>query len=58
MKQLFEASGGTCKALVMMKKGTACAVFDSAEEAQMAIAIVNGTDFGGSTLEVDEWTTK
>lgn len=41
-----------------MPRNTACIAFNSAEEAQSAIAVLNGSDFGGSAIEVDVWTTK
>eukprot|EP00928_Gymnodinium_smaydae_P028458 TRINITY_DN216_c0_g1_i2.p2 TRINITY_DN216_c0_g1~~TRINITY_DN216_c0_g1_i2.p2 ORF type:complete len:161 (-),score=50.58 TRINITY_DN216_c0_g1_i2:182-616(-) len=43
---------------VMPKGGTAVCTFTSAEEATAAISAANGTDFKGSTLEVDVWEVK
>lgn len=42
----------------IMKKGTACLGFKTADEASSAIAVVNGSEFGGNTIEVDVWTQK
>jgi len=43
----------------LMGKGkTACLAFKTADEASTAIAVVNGSDFDGETLEVDVWTKK
>jgi len=42
----------------IMKKGTACLGFKTADEASSAIAVVNGSDFDGNTIEVDVWTQK
>merc|ERR1711862_560061 len=38
------------------KSGTGVATFKSEEEATAAIASFNGSDFQGSTLEIDVWT--
>ena len=51
-------TGVGCKFVNITKKGQGGAVFGSEEEAQAAIAAVNGTKFMGSTLEVDVWTKK
>merc|ERR1711953_201107 len=39
-------------------KGQGGAIFGSAEEAQQAIATVNGSKFMGKALEFDVWTKK
>merc|ERR1719464_682653 len=49
---------GECKYVNIGKSGTGCAVFDSAEEVQVAIRMLNGSAFQGSILEVDVWTKK
>merc|ERR1711870_83436 len=38
------------------KSGTGVATFKTEEDAKAAVASFNGTDFQGSTLEVDVWT--
>merc|ERR1711966_136092 len=47
-----------CKFVNITKKGQGGAVFGSEDEAQAAIAAVNGTRFMGNTLEVDVWIKK
>ena len=47
-----------CKFVNITKKGQGGAVFGSEEEAQAAIAALNGKRFMGNTLEVDVWTKK
>ena len=52
------AGEGGCKFVSITSKGAGGAIFGSEEEAQAAIAAVNGTKFMGKTLEVDVWTKK
>mmetsp|Transcript_26679 Transcript_26679/g.74491 ORF Transcript_26679/g.74491 Transcript_26679/m.74491 type:complete len:115 (+) Transcript_26679:97-441(+) len=40
----------------LMKKGTACLAYKSAEDVATAVAALNNSDLKGSTLEVDVWT--
>merc|ERR1712085_146829 len=42
----------------IMSKGTACCAFKDAEEAQSAIASMNGSELEGKDIEVDVWTEK
>merc|ERR1712039_663157 len=51
-------AGEGCKFVSITSKGAGGAIFGSEEEAQQAIAAVNGTKFMGKTLEVDVWTKK
>jgi len=51
-------AGVDCKFVNIGMKGQGGAVFGSEEDAQAAIAAVNGTKFMGKTLEVDVWTKK
>merc|ERR1711881_819967 len=51
-------AGEGCKFVSITSKGAGGAIFGSEEEAQAAIAAVNGTKFMGKTLEVDVWTKK
>jgi len=44
---------GDCKNVMIGKNGSGSAAFATEEEAQGAIAILNGTAFQGYTLEVD-----
>merc|ERR1712232_243708 len=59
-KQLQEhmSQAGTCKWAEVGKSGQGGAAFASADEAQQAIAALNGSVFMGSTIEVDVWTQK
>merc|ERR1712107_961500 len=47
---------GECINVLIGKNGTGAAAFKTEEEAQGAIAILNGTEFQGHILEVDVWT--
>merc|ERR1711977_54901 len=49
---------GTCKNVMIGKSGSGAAAFSSPEEAQTAIATLNGSLFQGHVLEVDTWTKK
>mmetsp|Transcript_82046 Transcript_82046/g.228678 ORF Transcript_82046/g.228678 Transcript_82046/m.228678 type:complete len:250 (+) Transcript_82046:87-836(+) len=40
----------------IMKGGKACVAFGTAAEVTSAISMLNGSEFGGSTIEVDAWT--
>ena len=51
-------AGEGCKFVSITNKGAGGAIFGSGEEAQQAIAAVNGSKFMGKTLEVDVWTKK
>merc|ERR1711935_619812 len=55
---IVKLAGEGCKFVNITKKGQGGAVFGSEEEAQAAIAAVNGTKFMGKKLEVDVWTKK
>merc|ERR1711972_1152894 len=55
---IVRLAGEGCKFVNVTKKGQGGAVFGSEEEAQTAIAAVNGTKFMGSKLEVDVWNKK
>ncbi len=57
-KELVEhmKQAGNCKFCSIGKGGSGSAVFDSAEEVQNAIAMLNGSDFQGHIIEVDVWT--
>merc|ERR1719506_30941 len=39
----------------VFKKGTACVAYKTAEEATNAISTMNGSELGGSSIEVDVW---
>merc|ERR1712060_55689 len=58
LKAHFEKLGATIKFVNITFKGEGGAIFGSEEEAQAAIAAVNGSKFMGKTLEVDVWTKK
>merc|ERR1719424_206665 len=55
---IIKLAGEGCKFVNITKKGQGGAVFGSEEEAQAAIAAVNGKKFMGKNLEVDVWTKK
>merc|ERR1712187_936862 len=55
---IVKLAGEGCKFVNITKKGQGGAVFGSEEEAQAAIAAVNGTKFMGKKSEVDVWTKK
>merc|ERR1712232_64797 len=59
-KQLQEhmAQAGTCKWAEVGRSGQGGAAYATAEEAQAAIAALNGSVFNGSPIEVDVWTQK
>jgi len=59
-KQLQEHmnQAGTCKWAEVGKSGAGGAAYATAEEAQNAIATLNGTEFNGAVIEVDVWTKK
>ena len=59
-KQLQEhmAQAGTCKWAEVGKSGQGGAAYATAEEAQAAIAGLNGSLFNGAPIEVDVWTQK
>merc|ERR1712183_623082 len=42
----------------IMRKGKACLAFKTEDDAQSAIASLNGTELKGSVIEVDVWTQK
>merc|ERR1712129_690573 len=42
----------------VMSKGTACIAFKTADDAQLAIDTLNGSDFDGKEIQVDVWTQK
>jgi len=59
LEKHFEESGGVKpKITEIMKAGTACCAFKDAEEAQSAIASLNGSELEGKDIEVDVWTEK
>ena len=49
---------GKCINVMIGKSGSGSAAFQTAEEAQNAIATLNGSTFQGHVLEVDQWTKK
>merc|ERR1711966_639272 len=59
-KELLEhmKQAGECKYVRIGKSGTGSAGYSTAEEVANAIATLNGSDFQGSTIEVDVWTKK
>eukprot|EP00928_Gymnodinium_smaydae_P050342 TRINITY_DN338_c2_g1_i1.p2 TRINITY_DN338_c2_g1~~TRINITY_DN338_c2_g1_i1.p2 ORF type:complete len:229 (-),score=76.27 TRINITY_DN338_c2_g1_i1:85-684(-) len=49
---------GDCKIVSINKDGVGGAAYPTAEEAQNAVAMLNGSAFGGGILQVDSWTRK
>lgn len=49
---------GTCKFAEVGKTGQGGAAYATPEEAQQAIAMLNGSAFNGTPIEVDVWTKK
>merc|ERR1711924_310009 len=49
---------GDCKHVSIGKSGSGSAAFGTEEEAQTAVATLNGSMFQGHVLEVDTWTKK
>jgi len=47
---------GDCKFVSIGKSGSGSACYTSVEEAEAAVALLNGSEFQGSVLEVDTWT--
>merc|ERR1712137_621520 len=58
LKAHMEKKGCPVKFVNITVKGQGGAIFGSEEEAQAAIAALNGTKFLGKTLELDVWTKK
>jgi len=57
LQQTFSAAG-TCKKVLVTKKGTGFAWFASPQEASTCIAMFNGAQVGNSFLQVDTYTKK
>lgn len=53
----FEQAG-TVQCVEIMKNGTACVAYETAEDVQSAIGMLNGSSLGGQAIEVDVWATK
>eukprot|EP00929_Paragymnodinium_shiwhaense_P043083 TRINITY_DN221_c0_g1_i3.p1 TRINITY_DN221_c0_g1~~TRINITY_DN221_c0_g1_i3.p1 ORF type:complete len:139 (-),score=58.42 TRINITY_DN221_c0_g1_i3:78-494(-) len=49
---------GTCTYAEIGRKGTGVACFKSDEEAATAVAVLNGSVFEGSVLEISAWVKK
>merc|ERR1719476_425778 len=54
----MKKNGGDCKFAEIWPKGVGVAVYQSEEEAQSAVAEMNGTKFRGKALEIDVWEKK
>lgn len=48
---------GSCVYAKTMRGGTGVLLFDSAETATAALALLNGAQVGDNTIEADEWTS-
>merc|ERR1712086_836321 len=59
-KELCEhmKQAGQCLFAEVGKSGMGGAAYKTEDEVQNAIAILNGSDFNGTTIEVDVWTKK
>jgi RNA recognition motif-containing protein len=56
LRKTFAEAGHKPQLVNLSGKTNACVSFKTEEEAQAAIAEMNGTDLDGNTLEVDVWT--
>eukprot|EP00928_Gymnodinium_smaydae_P022488 TRINITY_DN1886_c0_g2_i3.p1 TRINITY_DN1886_c0_g2~~TRINITY_DN1886_c0_g2_i3.p1 ORF type:complete len:132 (-),score=48.41 TRINITY_DN1886_c0_g2_i3:72-467(-) len=56
--QKHMSQAGTCKFAEVGKSGMGGAAFSTPEEAANAIAMLNGSVFNGTVLQVDVWTKK
>jgi len=56
VKEHFANNGCEVDMCDIPKPGKGCATFKSADEAASAIAVVNGTDLDGNSIEVDVWS--
>merc|ERR1712060_511459 len=54
----FKQAGTVVKASLTTKTRTGIIHYSTAAEAKQAIAMFNGSEVGGATLHVDEWTGK
>merc|ERR1712187_216870 len=60
-KKLYEQlkkKSSECKFAEIWPKGVGVAVYQTEEDAQSAIAEMNGTKFKGKAIEVDSWEKK
>merc|ERR1711937_616118 len=55
LKQHFEDLGCKCHVAEFMKPRTACVGFETADEAESAIAALCGSDLDGESITVDAW---
>lgn len=55
-KHFVELTGEKPKLTHVYPKGTACIAVKTEDEVSNAIAVMNGTELSGKTLEVDVWT--
>eukprot|EP00928_Gymnodinium_smaydae_P063434 TRINITY_DN46_c1_g1_i2.p2 TRINITY_DN46_c1_g1~~TRINITY_DN46_c1_g1_i2.p2 ORF type:complete len:129 (-),score=50.87 TRINITY_DN46_c1_g1_i2:55-441(-) len=56
--QQHMSQAGKCTYAEISEKGSAVASFQTQDEASNAIAMLNGTRFKGTVLQVDAWTKK
>merc|ERR1719265_1988928 len=56
LQEFINKKAEGCKFVDIGRKGSASAIFGSADEASSAISILNGVKFKGQTLEFDVWT--
>merc|ERR1712176_815055 len=54
----MKKKGGDCKFAEIWPKGVGVAIYQTEEEAQSAVAEMNGTKFRGKALEIDVWEKK
>mmetsp|Transcript_30169 Transcript_30169/g.45460 ORF Transcript_30169/g.45460 Transcript_30169/m.45460 type:complete len:247 (-) Transcript_30169:277-1017(-) len=58
VQSTFEMAGSKCAWAEVLGKGTGCVAYRTPEEAQIAIAALQGATIGGATVQVDAWTGK
>jgi len=57
-KHFVETCGTKPAVTEVLPRGAGCCAFKTAEDAQTAIATVNGSEINGKVIEVDVWTQK
>merc|ERR1719437_252011 len=58
LQEHLKKKGGDCKFAEIWPKGVGVAIYQTEEEAQSAVAEMNGTKFRGKALEIDVWEKK
>ena len=56
LQELIEQNASKPKLTEIVKFGVACVAFATGEEASNAVAVLQGAEINGQTIEVDMWT--